>query len=193
MRPITSDNQTSYQFEGFELDPVRRVLLRDGKSIALKPKIFDTLLVLVKNSGRVMDKDEIMQQVWPDTIVEEVNLAHNISILRKVLGQRSDENRFIVTFPGKGYGFVAEVTQGQRNVLPSATVSEYELTRTRVVDDEEVSETGAGATPLPAQRPAGRIASALVSRPFALAATLVALAIAIALVLIVYRSRKHDT
>src|SRR5262245_45703749 len=104
MQRITRDNETSpYEFGGFVLDPVRRVLSRDGKSIALKPKIFETLLVLVRNSGRVMDKDELMQKVWPDTVVEEVNLAHNISILRKVLGQKTDENRFIVTVPGRGY------------------------------------------------------------------------------------------
>ena len=75
--------------------------LRDGKAIALKPKVFETLLVLVRNSGRVMDKDELMQQVWPDTVVEEGNLAHNISALRKALGQKLDENWFIITVPGR--------------------------------------------------------------------------------------------
>jgi hypothetical protein len=56
------------------------MLLREGKAVALKPKVFDTLLALVRNSGRVMHKDELMRQVWPDTVVEEVNLAHNILI-----------------------------------------------------------------------------------------------------------------
>ena len=192
MEPVSKNNELSYQFDAFELDPVRRVLSRGGKAIALKPKIFETLLVLVRNSGRVMDKDELMQQVWPDTVVEEVNLAHNVSILRKTLGQQSDETRFIITVPGKGYGFVAEVTQSQRSALRTALPSEYELTRTRVVDEEEVSELGGTEAPLPAKRESRKTARALVSRPLALAAMLIVLAVAIVLVLIVYRSRKHD-
>ena len=66
MRPISKENEASYQFDAFDLDPVRRMLLREGKAIALKPKVFQTLLVLVRN-GRVMDKDELMQQVRPDS------------------------------------------------------------------------------------------------------------------------------
>src|ERR1041385_6598918 len=97
MQPISNDSEVTYRFEGFDLDPVRRVLQRDGKVIPLKPKAFETLLVLIRNGGRVMHKDELMQQVWPDTVVEEVNLAHNISVIRKALGQKSEENRFIVT------------------------------------------------------------------------------------------------
>jgi Tol biopolymer transport system component/DNA-binding winged helix-turn-helix (wHTH) protein len=131
----------NYRFGEFELDPVRRSLSKDGKAIALKPKVFETLLVLVRNSGRVMDKDELMGQVWPDTVVEEVNLAHNISVLRKALGQRSDENRFIITVPGRGYGFVAEVTRNQRNAPAASAVSEYELTRSHFVVEEETGET----------------------------------------------------
>ena len=84
MQPVSQENEVSYQFDAFELDPVRRRLLRDGKAIALKPKFFETLLVLVRNSGRVMDNDELMQKVWPDTVLEEVNLAHNISVLAKI-------------------------------------------------------------------------------------------------------------
>jgi DNA-binding winged helix-turn-helix (wHTH) protein len=100
MQPLNHQNEASYRFGEFELDPVRRVLSRSGNMIALKPKIFETLLVLVRNSGRVMSKDELMQEVWPDTVVEEVNLAHNISVLRKALGQKTEENRFKLTRPG---------------------------------------------------------------------------------------------
>src|SRR5437867_7998381 len=141
MHPVSKENEVTYQFEGFELDPVRRVLLRDGKAIALKPKALETLLVLIRNSGRVMDKDELMQQVWPNTVVEEVNLAHNISVLRKTLGQKGEENRFIVTVPGRGYGFVAEVMQNRRNVPASLAQTEYELIRSRVILEEETDET----------------------------------------------------
>jgi Tol biopolymer transport system component/DNA-binding winged helix-turn-helix (wHTH) protein len=147
MQPLNQQNEASYTFNDFELDPVRRVLLRAGKAVALKPKVFETLLVLVRNSGRVLGKDELMQRVWPDTVVEEVNLAHNISVLRKALGQRSDENRFIITVPGKGYGFVADVARTQREPIP-ATISEYELTRSRVVVEEVTDDLEIPETPL---------------------------------------------
>jgi len=192
MEPVRRENELSYQFDAFELDPVRRVLLKGGKSIALKPKIFETLLVLVRNNGRVMDKDELMQQVWPDTVVEEVNLAHNVSILRKTLGLQSDETRFIITVPGKGYGFVAEVTQSQRSAPRAASLSGYKSTRARVVDEEETSELFGSEVPFQENGGTRKTARILMSRPFTLAAGLVTLAIAIGLVLIVYRSLKHD-
>ena len=199
MQPVSKENELSYQFDAFELDPVRRVLLREDKAIALKPKVFETLLVLVRNSGRVMDKDQLMQQVWPDTVVEEVNLAHNISVLRKALGQKADENRFIITVPGRGYGFVAEVKEIQRN----ATVSEYELTRSRLVVEEETDEPemsdalptyadGAGARLLPAKKPKSNGSQTLPRRRLVFAATLVAVAMAIALGLLIYRSRPSQ-
>ena len=199
MQPVSKENELSYQFDAFELDPVRRVLLREDKAIALKPKVFETLLVLVRNSGRVMDKDQLMQQVWPDTVVEEVNLAHNISVLRKALGQKADENRFIITVPGRGYGFVAEVKEIQRN----ATVSEYELTRSRLVVEEETDEPemsdalptyadGAGARLLPAKKPKSNGSQTLPRRRLVFAAALVVVAMAIALGLLIYRSRPSQ-
>jgi DNA-binding winged helix-turn-helix (wHTH) protein/TolB-like protein/tetratricopeptide (TPR) repeat protein len=120
MQPLNDDEKVIYRFEGFELEPTRRLLLREGQVVQLTPKAFDTLLVLVRNHGRVMGKDELMQAVWPDTIVEETNLAHNISALRKILGQKGGDNRFIVTAPGRGYSFVAEVQQEARGPLEEA-------------------------------------------------------------------------
>jgi len=158
MQPLTEQNEGSYRFGEFEVDPVRRVLLKDGKPVGLKPKVFETLLVLVRNGGRVMEKDELMRHLWPDTVVEEVNLAHNISVLRKMLGQKTDENRFIVTVPGRGYGFVAEVIQVQRSVSASSTQTEYELIRSRVIVEEETNESD------PAELP-GRILDAERLRP----------------------------
>jgi len=98
-----------YEFGEFRLDAVKRLLLKGDKTAALMPKAFDTLLYLVQNGGRVIDKDELMREVWTDTIVEENNLSQNISILRRVLGEKKNEHRFIVTVPGKGFKFVAEV------------------------------------------------------------------------------------
>ena len=98
-----------YEFGPFLLDPTERILSCDGAIVSLTPKAFDTLLCLVRNQGRMLTKDELLKQIWPDTFVEEVNLAVNISAIRKALGENPQECRFIATVPGRGYRFVAEV------------------------------------------------------------------------------------
>jgi TolB-like protein/DNA-binding winged helix-turn-helix (wHTH) protein/Tfp pilus assembly protein PilF len=100
-----------FQFASFSVDPHERVVLRNGAPLSLTPKVFDTLLCFVRNPGRVLTKDELLKQIWPDTFVEEVNLAVNISTLRKALGESSQEGRYIATIPGRGYQFVAEVRE----------------------------------------------------------------------------------
>ncbi len=99
-----------YEFGEFRLDPTRRLLKRDGKLVPLKPKVFDTLLVLVTSGGIVVEKDELLKEVWGGVAVEEVGLAKNISTLRKALGESPEEHRYIVTVPGRGYRFVSPVT-----------------------------------------------------------------------------------
>lgn len=99
-----------YRFGGFELDATRRTLSTlDGEAIPLTSRVFDTLLYLVRHHHRVIGKDELMREIWPDTFVEENNLNKNISILRRLLGETKDEHRFIVTIAGRGYEFVADV------------------------------------------------------------------------------------
>lgn len=100
-----------YEFGAFSVDPEERVLTRDGTALPLTPKVFDTLLCLVRNPGRVLTKDELLKEIWPDTFVEEVNLAVNISTLRKALGENPQDGRYIVTVAGRGYRFVADVRQ----------------------------------------------------------------------------------
>jgi len=101
-----------YEFGKFRVDAAKRLLLKgDGETVPLMPKAFDTLLYLVEHKGKVIEKDELMSAIWADTIVEENNLTQNISILRRVLGEKHGENRFIATVPGHGYKFVAEVRQ----------------------------------------------------------------------------------
>lgn len=100
-----------YEFGSFRLDPVRRLLTREGESLPLAQKAFDTLLVLVQNSNRVVDKDELLRKVWPDTIVEENNLTQSVSMLRKMLGESRKDHKFIVTIQGRGYQFVAGVKE----------------------------------------------------------------------------------
>lgn len=97
------------EFGDFRLDVAKRLLLRDGEIVALTPKCLDILLVFVESGGELLSKDELMRRVWPDTFVEESNLTYNISVLRKVLGERAGKHQYIVTISGRGYRFVADV------------------------------------------------------------------------------------
>ena len=98
-----------YAFGEFRLDVSKRLLCRGGAPVPLTPKVFDTLLYLVEHPGTALTKDELMSAVWPDTVVEENNLGQNISKLRSVLGESPGDHRWIVTLPGRGYRFVADV------------------------------------------------------------------------------------
>ncbi len=99
-----------YEFDEFRVDVSKRLLTKgDGGQIPLTPKVFDTLLYLVRHSGKVIEKDELMREIWTDAVVEENNLNQNISILRRVFGEKPGEQRFIVTIAGHGYRFVPEV------------------------------------------------------------------------------------
>src|SRR5438093_1237253 len=99
--------QPLYEFGPFRVDARERRLLRDGVVLPLSPKVFDVLLVLVENSGRLLSKDEIMKRVWPDTVVEEGSITRNISTLRSAMGKNSLEQQFVETVPWRGYRFVA--------------------------------------------------------------------------------------
>jgi pimeloyl-ACP methyl ester carboxylesterase/DNA-binding winged helix-turn-helix (wHTH) protein len=100
-----------YEFGDFRLEVGERRLLRDGRPIPLAAKVLETLRILLERPGRLLTKDELMRRLWPDTVVEENNLSHNISVLRRVLGERDDGPRFIETVPRVGYRFVAGVRQ----------------------------------------------------------------------------------
>jgi TolB-like protein/Tfp pilus assembly protein PilF len=102
-----------HEFGGYRLDASRRQLFAaDGQPVTLTSRVFDTLLYFVEHRGELLDKATLMQAVWPDTVVEENNLNQAISALRRALGEKRDEHRFIVTDPGRGYRFVAEVRTG---------------------------------------------------------------------------------
>src|SRR5438046_7318671 len=110
---MRSEGKTRYYtFDDFVVDTVRRLLLRDGQPIALPPKAFDLLVALIDAAGEATTKDELLERVWPNQSVEEGNLTVHISALRKALGERRGENRYIVTVPGHGYQFVADVRPG---------------------------------------------------------------------------------
>jgi DNA-binding winged helix-turn-helix (wHTH) protein/TolB-like protein/tetratricopeptide (TPR) repeat protein len=103
-----------YAFDRFVVDPVEQRVLRDGIPVPLEPKVFETLHVLIRNAGRLVDKAELMRSVWPEAIVEEGNLARNVSLLRKVLGTDAEGEPLIETVPKRGYRFVRPVA-----VLPT--------------------------------------------------------------------------
>ncbi|HKO96186.1 MAG TPA: alpha/beta fold hydrolase [Pyrinomonadaceae bacterium] len=125
-----------YVFGVFRIDVTERVLLNERGSVPLTPKAFDLLLFLVENSGHVLNKEELMKQVWPDSFVEDNNLAQNISTLRKALD--AGGAKFIETVPKRGYRFVADVTEtGDEEV----DLIVRESIRQRVVIEEDLDET----------------------------------------------------
>ena len=100
-----------YEFGPFRLDEAEHLLLRDGEAVPLTPKAFDLLLALVERHGHLLEKDELLKRIWPDTFVEEANLASNISQLRKAMGDGENGHRYIETAPKRGYRFVASVRE----------------------------------------------------------------------------------
>jgi pimeloyl-ACP methyl ester carboxylesterase/DNA-binding winged helix-turn-helix (wHTH) protein len=144
-----AQNRRFYLFEVFRIDVSERVLYRDQDTIALTPKAFDTLLVLVENFNHTISKQELINKIWPDSFVEENNLAQNISILRRSLGKTAKGLDYIQTVPKRGYRFVAEV----KEALEEDTGLMFrERTRARVVIEEEIDDPPAltSAISLPA-------------------------------------------
>jgi DNA-binding winged helix-turn-helix (wHTH) protein len=127
-----------YEFGPFRVDVEERLLLLDGQVVGLTPKAFDTLLVLVRNRGRMLGREELMRQVWPDSFVEEANLTVNISTLRKALGERPHEHRYIVTVPGRGYRFMADVRE--RWEEPAELIVQEQTLAEITIEEEEESE-----------------------------------------------------
>src|SRR5688572_16772738 len=105
-----------FTFGPFVLDRDRRLLARDGTPVSVTPKAFDLLVILVERGGAAVSKEELMAKLWPDTAVEESNLAFQISTLRKALG--TDGARFIATLPGRGYQFVAPLQRVEEAMSP---------------------------------------------------------------------------
>src|SRR4051812_21374992 len=113
-----------YEFGPFRIDPAERQVMREGSVVPLPPKAFDTLLFLVRNSGRILSKEELMKATWPDTFVEEASLAQNISVLRRVLGEPAGERQYIETIPRRGYRFLAQVEATRQSAEPRPAAPE---------------------------------------------------------------------
>src|SRR5260370_11547574 len=116
----------SYEFGPFVLDKIQHALLREGNPVPLAPKSYDTLLVLVQNSGRMLAKEELMKALWPDSFVEESNLTQQVSMIRRALGESPGDPRYVATVPSRGYPFGAQVRnrpeEKPKSDLPGAPV-----------------------------------------------------------------------
>jgi Tol biopolymer transport system component/DNA-binding winged helix-turn-helix (wHTH) protein len=116
-----------YLFGSYRLDGQQRLLLCGGKRVPITSKVFDTLLLLVENHERMMTKEELMAAIWPDRHVEEANLVQNISVLRRTLGEKDDGPRYVATFVGRGYQFVAPLQCGAPDEPAAATKKSFRL------------------------------------------------------------------
>jgi DNA-binding winged helix-turn-helix (wHTH) protein/tetratricopeptide (TPR) repeat protein len=146
---MNTDAKVVYEFGPFRMDPDKQVLLRDGQLIAVTPKGFETLLVLVRRGREVISKEELLKEIWPDSFVEEANLSQQIFRLRKALGDSPEGERYIVTLPGRGYRFAVPV----RTITEGSDVLIAQMrSRAQVLIEEQVpepGETGPAALPPP--------------------------------------------
>ena len=115
---MSLSEEAFYEFGPFRVDPSQSVLERDGELIPLAPKAFDTLLALLQRRGEVLDKEDLLKTIWPDSFVEEGSLAQNISILRKALGEGADGRPYIQTIPKRGYRFASAAKEALASVKP---------------------------------------------------------------------------
>lgn len=134
---MINGTENKFSFAEFELDTTTRRLLRNGQTVTLNPKAFDLLSALVKSRGRILSKDELLETVWEGQFVEENNLSVHISALRKIFGEKKGEHQFIVTVPGKGYKFVAELNYQNSDEI---VVTTHKIERIVI---EEIEHEGA--------------------------------------------------
>jgi Tol biopolymer transport system component/DNA-binding winged helix-turn-helix (wHTH) protein len=137
-----------YEFGPFRLDISERLLRRDEREVQLPPKVFETLLVFVENGGHILEKEELIRRLWPDSFVEESSLSQNIFLLRKALGEAGGDGQYIETIPRRGYRFIAEVREVRGE---AADLLVNQRTETRVIIEEE-EDSGAHQAILPVQQ-----------------------------------------
>jgi eukaryotic-like serine/threonine-protein kinase len=129
-----------YEFGPFRIDPGRNLLIRGDRTVPLTSKAFETLLILVEHGDQEISKDELMKKLWPDTFVEEANLAKHISLVRKALGETAQDHRYILTLPGRGYRFAERVRtipeDGTDLILESRSLSRMVIEQTEQTEEE---------------------------------------------------------
>src|SRR5215471_16869725 len=135
---MSSPDRRTYEFGPFCLDPSEGHLLREGKAVSLTPKAFEALVLLVERHGHLIEKEELLKTLWPDTFVEEANLAHHVWRLRKILEDSKDGERYIETIPKRGYRFIGPV-KAVDNLAAEPIVEQHTITRfvaEREMDDD---------------------------------------------------------
>jgi eukaryotic-like serine/threonine-protein kinase len=180
---MATDPRIIYEFGPFHMDPDKQILLRGNDPVAVTPKAFETLLVLVRRSRDVVSKEELLKEVWPNSFVEESNLSQNIFLLRKALGDKGENRQYIVTLPGRGYRFAAAVRtvtdQGEALVAQART-------RTKIVIEENEGDTERVQKALPiTQAPKA-------SRKFLLSVAVVVVLLAVGAFLLFRNRRPAD-
>ena len=138
---MIEESRQVYEFDEFRLDVAKRQLLREGEVVPLYSKAFDLLLLLVESRGRDLGKDEILERVWPGQVLEESNLTVNISAVRRALGERAAQPRFLVTIPGRGYRFVANVNDVS-DALPTVVIQTETISQVTIEEDDERNPSG---------------------------------------------------
>src|SRR5215468_5559653 len=128
-----------YELGPFRIDVANRLLLRDGEPLPLTPKAVDTLLALVQHNGQVLNKEELMKLVWPDSVVEEGNLTQNIYLLRKTLSEGSNGRNYIETIPRRGYRFVGAAHEAREE---AADLLLAEQTNVQAVIEQKKTNEG---------------------------------------------------
>src|SRR5690349_15389465 len=148
---MSEDSRHLYEFGRFRLDTSERLLLHDGQPVPLTPKAFEMLVVLVGKSGRLVEKDELIKKLWPDSFVEESNLTHNVWTLRKALGESQNGQRYIETVPKCGYRFTADVRE-LNGASEELVVEKHSFTRI-VTESEEQIANAIDVTPAVSRSP----------------------------------------
>ena len=154
---MTEEKRTTYRFGEFTVDPHRRVILREGAAVPLSSKAFDLLLALIESEGGELSKDELMSRVWADQIVEDANLTVTMAQLRKALGEKASDHRFIVTIPGRGYRFVGELRREEPRDVQTTLIAGPD--KTRALEEEPAPPAPWGEGPSPVNASAASVRS----------------------------------
>lgn len=144
------NDSVDYQFGAFRLEIAQRRLFDGGTEIPLRLKVFETLRILVENAGRLLTKEELLAAIWPDAVVEENNLNHNISVLRKTLGENASGQTYIETVPKVGYRFAADVevfTPYRRKPIAAAVRAQQEIRYCLTPDGVHLAYASVGSGP----------------------------------------------
>jgi TolB-like protein/DNA-binding winged helix-turn-helix (wHTH) protein/Flp pilus assembly protein TadD len=190
---VTNGARRFYEFGLFRLDPNRQRLFRGDEVVSLSPKAIQTLILLVENRGKLLERETLMDALWPDVVVEDANLTVAVSQLRKALNQNGDNAEFIETIPRVGYRFVADICEVIKEPTP-LVLEERTRSKTtkRIADNGETygttsapPELPAQISPLPEQRPFLRTQRTLI--------VALALCLAIAAAAIAYRFSKSSS